>query len=222
MEKDLIFKYIFIFKYKNPIEYLVRTVRNPDDYKDTSFPSWTELKFQQCRECPLNENESFYCPAAIDIMRIANKFADIKLDEEVKVVVETKNRNFSKNTDVASGLMSLMGLVLATSGCPILNRLKPLAYMHLPFATLEETLIRVVGMYFIQQFIKEEEQKFDLTELESLYKKLEDVNYFLKQRISYAIDIADSSSVFYKLFSLSILVEYSLQEKFSHIKNIFD
>ena len=46
----------------------------------------------------------------------------------------------------------MIGLVLATSQCPWFNRLRSLADSHLPFASIEETLIRVTGNYLLQQY----------------------------------------------------------------------
>ena len=79
-----------------------------------------------------------------------------------------------------TGLQSLFGLMMATSGCPILSRLRPLADYHLPFADIDETVHRVVGTYLMRQYFEGQETgtepDLELTALKDYYKELEIVD----------------------------------------------
>ena len=97
---------------------------------------WTKLSYNQCSNCPLQPSIHTYCPTALDIEEIAKKFEDIISTERADVWVHTKNRSYFKNCDVQEALKSIFGLIMASGNCPILSRLKPLAYFHLPFAYL--------------------------------------------------------------------------------------
>lgn len=53
------------------------------------------------------------------------------------------------------GLYSLLGLVMATSGCPHLDFLRPLALHPLPFSSIHETVFRVSSSYLTEQYFRE-------------------------------------------------------------------
>lgn len=46
----------------------------------------------------------------------------------------------------------LMGLMMATSGCPVLQEIGAMASFHIPFCSTRETLDRTVGSYLTKQF----------------------------------------------------------------------
>ncbi|MDN5353885.1 MAG: hypothetical protein PWQ09_641 [Candidatus Cloacimonadota bacterium] len=48
--------------------------------------------------------------------------------------VESKNRNYVKDTTIQRGVSSMLGMFLVSSGCPVLTKLKPVVKFHLPFA----------------------------------------------------------------------------------------
>ena len=49
-------------------------------------------------------------------------------------------------------IVALMGLIMATGSCPWFQQLRTLADTHLPFASIEDTLLRVAGTYLIQEY----------------------------------------------------------------------
>ena len=51
-------------------------------------------------------------------------------------------------------IRSLIGLIMALSGCPHMEFFKPLARFHLPWASLEETTLRSASIYLLMQFFK--------------------------------------------------------------------
>ena len=178
-------------------------------------PYWVTLDFNQCTNCPLKLVKSPFCPVAIDIEDIAVKFRKVLSSDKVLVEVESKERKYSKHCDVQTGLRSLLGLVMATSACPILSNLRPLAYYHLPFASQEETLFRTVSAYLLRQYLLFREGKIealDLKGLDQLYKDLLVVNRSFKTRME-AISVKDANmNALVSLFSLSMGVAYSLED----------
>ena len=171
---------------------------------------WTKLSYSQCSNCPLQPSIHTYCPTALDIEEIAKKFEDIISTERADVWVHTKNRSYFKNCDVQEALKSIFGLIMASGNCPILSRLKPLAYFHLPFADMEETLHRLVGTYLIKQRLIYSEGKsepdWDLRGIEKLYKELETVNIHFMNRLRDASSKDASSNALYIFVTLTSLI----------------
>jgi len=154
------------------------------------FPHWVRLETEKCKPCTLNEAEHPYCPAALAVLGIAEKFGNHLSIARVDVWVETKQRTYYKNTDLQSCLRSIFGLTMSLSGCPILSRMKPMAYFHLPFATLEETIFRLVGTYLVKQYLLarsgKAEPDWQLHGIEALYKEVETVNMAFLKRVRIA------------------------------------
>ena len=78
--------------------------------RDT-FPSWTNLDFQQCPNCPLTISKHKYCPLAVSLVDIVKRFEDIISYDQVHLDVSTKERSVSQETTAQKGISSLMGLV---------------------------------------------------------------------------------------------------------------
>lgn len=190
----------------------------------TSDRAWTKLEYQQCSHCPLRQSDTVHCPAALDIEAVAEEFKNFTSVERVDVAVETAQRSFSKNCDMQEGLRSLFGLIMASGRCPILSKLKPLAYFHLPFATLQETVLRVIGIYLIKQRILHKEQGSDpdwaLTGIETLYADLQIVNTHFMNRLRTASQSDANGNAIYSLWSLTSLVELGVDEMLEELSPI--
>jgi hypothetical protein len=75
---------------------------------------------------------------------------------------------------------------MATSGCPILANFKPMARFHLPFATVQETIFRAAGAYFLAQYYRKQHGEpagLDLTGLREIYRLTHEVNHGLSHRL---------------------------------------
>jgi len=112
------------------------------------------LRYHQCANCPLDEGAHPHCPIAANISRIVEKFNDLISHDRVNVVVVTDERTYAKDTTVQMGLSPLLGIIMTTSGCPVMEQLKPMVRFHLPFASLEETIFRMVSMYLVAQYLR--------------------------------------------------------------------
>ncbi|MCZ6635541.1 MAG: hypothetical protein O7G87_19235, partial [bacterium] len=132
-----------IFQVKLDPETLEPVDALPDD-----LPEWTRLEFCQCEHCPLTPDTHPHCPAAARLVPLVSRFQDVLSYHEINTEVRTPERTVNKKAPAQSGVGSLMGLVMATSGCPHTAIFKPMARFHLPFSTAEETIYRVASMYF--------------------------------------------------------------------------
>ena len=185
---------------------------------------WTRLDFHQCDNCPLNSTETPYCPVAVDIEEVAEQFKDILSFERADVRVESAVRSYSKHCDVQTGLNSLLGLIMASGRCPILSQLKPMAHYHLPFATIEETIYRVVGAYLLKQYyVYQEGQRpdLDLEGLAAFYEDVQRVNQDFMKRIKAASPRDANLNAINTLFSLSMMVAMTFLSKLEEIKPLF-
>lgn len=159
------------------------------------LPEWTRLGFQQCPNCPLDPAKHARCPAATAMVDIVESFKNAVSYEKADVVVKTPNRTCNKRASLQEVATSLMGLHMATSGCPILDKLRPLAFTHLPFASPEETFFRVVSMYLLAQFFRWKhglKPDWELEDLLETCKDLNIVNVAFGKRIA-GINRADAS-----------------------------
>ncbi len=185
---------------------------------------WTQLDYRQCANCPLSKQEHTYCPVAVDIEEVAERFKNILSFEVADVRVVTEARNYQKKCDIQSGLKSLLGLIMASSSCPTLSEFKPMAIYHLPFATVEETIYRVTGAYLLKQyFLNKEGTKPDLEliGLEKFYKDLQQVNKDFMKRIRAASQSDANLNAINILLSLSSVVALTLDDRLEDIKPLF-
>lgn len=151
-----------------------------------SLPEWTKLTFFQCSNCPLNPAQHSHCPVAVGLVEVVESFKDCLSHEVVDVTVKTPNRTYHKRASFQETVSSLMGLHMASSGCPILDKLRPLVATHLPFASIEETLYRTVSMYLLAQFFRwkrGETPDWEMQELVANCENLAAVNVAFGKRI---------------------------------------
>jgi len=149
-------------------------------------PAWTVLDFHKCPNCPLDIARHRHCPAALRLAPALEDFAGLTPVRPVHAEVATPERNFSAQLPLARVLSSLVGLIMATSGCPRTRFLLPMARFHLPFANDEETLYRAVSTYLLGQYYKGKQghqPDVDLEGLAALYRELQVVNSAMTARL---------------------------------------
>ena len=137
---------------------------------------WALLKHKQCENCPLDVKEHPYCPVALNFADIAEQFKDMLSHEKVSVIVTTDERTYSKVTTIQQGLSPLIGIIMTTSGCPVMEHLKPMVRFHLPFATLEETIFRMVSMYLLVQHYRHQDGRLAEWTLDGLVRVYAEVS----------------------------------------------
>ncbi|MGA1844767.1 MAG: DUF6901 family protein [bacterium] len=186
--------------------------------RDT-LPEWTKLDFHQCPNCPLSTKTHTHCPVALSLADVVERFDGILSYDQVHLEVTMKERFVSQETTAQKGISSLMGLVMATSGCPHTAFFKPMARFHLPLASEEETIYRATSTYLLAQYFLKNEGKeadFKFQGLAEIYRNMQSVNSGIARRLR-AWTESDSSLnaiVLLDLYAraLPMVIEDSLQE----------
>jgi hypothetical protein len=149
-------------------------------------PPWTRLDFNKCTGCPLEASTTPHCPAALHLSSVIDDFTDLVSYDKVQVTVESEERSVMATLSAQQALASLMGLIMASSGCPRTAVFRPMARFHLPFSSESETAYRVAAMYLLaQHFIARDGGKADLAlnDLERVYRGVHAVNRGMAQRL---------------------------------------
>lgn len=203
-----------------PILFSVETERQAAIAPTARQPFWTQLEHHQCPNCPLAGSGHSHCPAALDIEHIVETYSHVDSHVEVDVDVQIGDRRHSKRTDVQTALQSLLGLTLATSACPVLSQMKGPGRLHMPFASVEETLFRMVGAYFVGQYLKSRQgvaADFTLDSLRQLYSEVQTVNRYLKRRLDDAVSRDANTNAVVSLMSMAMLVSFSLDQQLDEL-----
>lgn len=187
-------------------------------------PDWTELGYHQCPHCPLDPARTTHCPVAIQIDELVEECADLTSYDSVRVTVCSPERTVSHNTSIQRGLSSVMGLILALSGCPHTEFLKPMARFHLPFACEHETLYRAASMYLLGQYFRDQDGKpadLELTGLAEKYHNLETLNRAMAERIKNAGSGDAPVNAVVMLDMLAKVMPCSIEESLKEIRHLF-
>jgi hypothetical protein len=151
-----------------------------------SPPEWTKLEFEQCPNCPLDPEAHEYCPIAVNMSGALMVFNDYLSYEMVNVTIETSDRRYQKKVALQDAVSSLIGIIMATSGCPVMDHLRPMVRTHLPFASRTESVYRVISMYLMAQYFRKQrgmEPDWDLKHLVELYDEIGKVNHAFSNRM---------------------------------------
>lgn len=220
-----IVRYIFELSGKRlsfDIDTSIEGKTQPDS--DETLPEWTRLDYHQCDCCPLRTEDCSHCPAAVRTHEFLTHFKDDLSVEEVRLTVETHRRTYSQACDMQTGINSMLGLLMATSGCPVVGKLRSMASFHLPYSSFVETIYRTLGAYLIKQYFIQQEggdPDWTLQGLRKFYEDLEGLNRDYTERIR-AITTNDAiANALIIFFSTSIVVESALEDELLEYKDFF-
>lgn len=181
-------------------------------------PEWTRLDNHRCANCPL-AGKAEYCPVAVNLSHVIESFKDTESFEEAMVTVTTKDRSYQRYTAVQRGLSSIVGIYNVTSGCPVLDRLRPMVRFHLPFASAKETTYRALSMYLVRQLFEMRRggtPDWELTGLAGIYDAVADVELGLSMRFRAASrsDASVNAVVVLSVFGAEVrmLIDRRLEE----------
>lgn len=184
-------------------------------------PAWTALGFEQCPNCPLDERTHPRCPLALGIAGVVQRFGDVISYDEVDLVVEQDERRVSAHTTSQRALRSLLGLVIAGSGCPHTAFFKPMARFHLPLASESETLARAVGTYLTAQYLLHErggDAQRDLAGLDAIYREMQVVNVATAARLRAATKTDSALNAVALLDMYAHTVPFSIRDKLADLR----
>jgi hypothetical protein len=189
-----------------------------------SLPWWTKLDFHQCPHCPLDVVKKPFCPLAANIVNIVQKFDGLISYDKIWVDVITQERRISQFTTAQKGISSMMGLVIATCGCPHTAFFKAMGRFHLPLASNEETLFRATSMYLLAQYFLKMEGRLARLELEGLtkiYRNMQIINVAIAQRLR-STSMSDSSiNAIVILDTFAKSLPYAIEKSMKDLRYLF-
>ena len=189
----------------------------------SNHPDWTRLEHCQCKNCPLEAHQVEYCPIARNIADVASHFSKDKSHKEFQIKVVTAERTYLKNAKLQTGLFSILGLLMPTSGCPRMSFLKPMARFHMPFSNANETLIRSLSMHLLTQFClykKGDKADYNLDLLEENYKQVNIVNLGIISRIRSMAKGDASQNAIVILDGFASFLELEKSSQFSELEDL--
>jgi len=211
--------YIFSLENGDEHRFEIQLDRPAADTHAKNLPSWTTLANNTCPHCPLPKSAGAVCPAAADLVPVVKRFSALAsvVGSEVRVI--TSEREVRKQTDVQTALSGMMGLILATSGCPILRRLRPLAQTHLPFVTETEMVYRMAAMQLFGCFLRGEPASFD--GLRRFFADLDTLDHAFAERLRLAAEKDASLNALMVLHARAMIASFSIDRELARIKEWF-
>lgn len=185
---------------------------------------WTRLEYCRCGICPFSPEVIPHCPIALNLSGLAATFADIFSIEEVRMTVTVPERQYCKTGRVTEGLRSLLGVYLATSGCPHMDILRPMARFHLPFASMEETILRHFSFYFMRQFFEYQKSgvpDFSLTNLREKMRQVDLVNRGICRRLEVFAGGDSNRNALTVLNTITMMLEGEMSDNFEKLRPLF-
>jgi hypothetical protein len=183
------------------------------------LPSWTRLETDKCPNCRLPAVAGARCPAAADLVPLIERFSALASIDKINVRVITEQYEARKHTDSQTALSALMGLILATSACPILGKMRPLAHTHMPFATPTEMVYRIASMHFFGNFLRDE--PIGLEGLDSFFADIDKLNHAFARRLKRAVESDAGINALIMLHSRAMLASLSIQPELENIRAWF-
>ncbi len=197
----------------------------PNEQTAQTFPAWAKLDFCQCSNCPFDVKTTSLCPIASNINNLVYFFNNFRSYHKATITVTTPERKYQKEDTVQIGLFSIFGIIMATSGCPHMNFLKPMAKFHIPFATVEETFFRSTSTFLLREFLikktKNSKHEISLDNMADLYKNVELVNDGILKRIrTIAVADADQNALVI-LNSFAQIIGIELDSDYAELAQLF-
>lgn len=150
------------------------------------LPDWTRLEYHQCAHCPLKPEDSPRCPVAAQLVDYGQRMGRAVSYKKVNLTVDQDGKRMTAQVPAHEALRSVLGLVMATSGCPHMKFFKALARYHLPLADMEQTILRAMSFYLLTQYFRDTELPdwdTSFTGLIEIYKLAQEVNRGLATRL---------------------------------------
>ncbi len=181
----------YVFKFEDGEEHLFTVNLDPETLRylpqePLKGDNWTRLEHNQCENCSLDPEHDRDCLVALSIKDLAKDFAEKISYETADVTVHTNERSYFKKTTMQKGIASLLGILMVSSGCPVMAKLRPMVRFHLPFASILETTFRTTSTYLLGQFFPKDPDKtsdFSFEGLVETYRNINMVNKAIAKRL---------------------------------------
>ncbi len=149
-------------------------------------PWWAKLTLNQCPNCSLDPNIVAFCPVAVNLSEPIHFLRELPSYEKVDVKVKARRRAYVVTTTLQSAYSSMMGIVMVTSGCPVLDKLRPMVETHEPLYDWLETTYKACSMYLMAQYFRSKngmEPEWDFKGLARCYEEVQTVNFSFAKRL---------------------------------------
>jgi len=190
-------------------------------------PDWARLETETCQHCPLAQapDSPTYCPIARNIAPIVEAFTDHDAHEKVEASIHSSVRAFSKeDISLQVALSSLLGIIMVTSGCLDMDRLRPMVRFHLPFATIDETIYRTVSTYLMAQYYRQYrglKPDWELRGLVQTYKRVMNINQKICERLRLASNKDANVNAVVILDAFAQMMPISIKSKVAAFESLF-
>jgi hypothetical protein len=185
-------------------------------------PFWTELGYNQCANCPLSSMKHQHCPAALHMAAAVEALKALVSFDTVGVTVVQAERSITLETTAQQAMSSVLGLIMATSGCPWTDHLRPMARFHLPFANEAETVYRSICMFLLAREIADFDKTRGFAALEALYENLHVVNRDMSRRIGAATRSDPARNAIALLDAYTMLLPAALDGSLAELAPLFN
>jgi hypothetical protein len=192
--------------------------------RSNALPEWTRLDCHQCTNCPLEVISGARCPAAVNMVGLVDRFTTLLSFDRASVEVITKERIVRCESTIQHGICSLMGLLMATSRCPMTRFFKPMARFHLPFASTAETIWRASSTYLLAQYFKQQdggEPDLAFAGLVRIYNEILTVNASFVKRLRSACDGDSMVNAIILLDMFAQSMPSAIDESLKEIRHLF-
>ena len=118
----------------------------------------------------------------------------------------------------------MMGLVIATSGCPHAAFFKPMARFHLPLASKVETIFRATSMYLLAQYFLKNAGKcadFELEGLSQIYANMQIINMAVAERLRAATKTDSSVNAIVILDCYAKSLPFAIEKSLEDVRYLF-
>jgi hypothetical protein len=187
-------------------------------------PFWTKLEFNQCANCPLNVATDPHCPPALHMADTVERLAALVSFDTVGVTVSLDERTMYAEVSAQQAMSSVLGLIMATSGCPWTDLLRPMARFHLPFASEAETVYRSLTMYLLARELLGATAGAGpgFEPLETLYGNLHIVNRDMSRRLGAATRTDPARNAIALLDSYTTLLPAAIEGSLAELRPLFE
>lgn len=188
-------------------------------------PEWCELEFKQCPNCTLSPIWHKYCPLAVRLVPFVNLPKCNSFDQvDAEVIFDDKKITY--DTSAQEAFSSLLGLVMATSGCPHTVFFKPMAWHHRPFSNQDETLFRACTTYLFSYFIhrrdKENVSQISFDILKGVYENIHTINVHIASRIQNYLKTDSAINAIVLLDLITNDLPIAIDEDLTELKKLFE
>ncbi len=191
-----------------------------------AVPGWAHLSFHKCLNCPLSETTTPLCPAAMHLSEVVTAFQDVFSFDRVSVRVTVAERTYERiDMPVQAALSPLIGLIMATSGCPVLGRLRPQTRFHLPFASELETIARASSLYLLEQYFVAQKggtPDWQLEGLAEMYRAIGVVNRAFANRLRAGATKDANVNALIRLNTISHALPGTIENQMKDLRFLFE